>query len=161
MHNPEEQHMKVVIRILRHLKLNPGKRILFSKNEDYNNIEVYTDANWAGSASDRRSTLGYFTFVGGNLVTWRRKKQHVVARLSAEAEYRGTALGVCKVLWIRFILKDLGYPLQQPIQLYCDNKAARDIAYNPVQHDRTKHIDVDRFFIKDKLDEKILIKKKS
>ncbi|KAH9657753.1 retrovirus-related pol polyprotein from transposon RE1 [Citrus sinensis] len=137
MHNPGEQHMKAVMRIL-------------------SNIEVYTDADWAGSVSDRRSTSGYFTFVGGNLVTWRSKKQHVVARSSAEAEYRGMALGICEGLWISFILNDLGYPSQQPIQLYCDNKAARDIAHNPVQHDRTKHVEVDRFFIKEKLDEKIL-----
>ena len=156
MHNPGEQHMKAVMRILRYLKTNLGKGILFSKNEDYSNIEVYTDADWAGSVSDRRSTSGYFTFVGGNLVTWRSKKQHVVARSSAEAEYRGMALGVCEGLWISFILNDLGYPSQQPIQLYCDNKAARDIAHNPVQHDRTKHVEVDRFFIKEKLDEKIL-----
>ncbi|KAH9802834.1 retrovirus-related pol polyprotein from transposon RE1 [Citrus sinensis] len=156
MHNPGEQHMKAVMRILRYLKTNPGKGILFSKNEDYSNIEVYTDADWAGSVSDRRSTSGYFTFVGGKLVTWRSKKQHVVARSSAEAEYRGMALGICEGLWISFILNDLGYPSQQPIQLYCDNKAARDITHNPVQHDRTKHVEVDRFFIKEKLDEKIL-----
>ncbi|KAH9764942.1 retrovirus-related pol polyprotein from transposon RE1 [Citrus sinensis] len=156
MHNPGEQHMKAVMRILRYLKTNPGKGILFSKNKDYSNIEVYTDADWAGSVSDRRSTSGYFTFVGGNLVTWRSKKQHVVARSSAEAEYRGMALEICEGLWISFILNDLGYPSQQPIQLYCDNKAARDIAHNPVQHDRTKHVEVDRFFIKEKLDEKIL-----
>ncbi|KAH9718244.1 hypothetical protein KPL71_022143 [Citrus sinensis] len=155
IHNPGEQHMKAVMRILRYLKTNPGKGILFFKNEDYSNIKVYTDANWAGSVSDRRSTSGYFTFVGGNLVTWRSKKQHVVARSSAEAEYRGMTLGVCEGLWISFILNDLGYPSQQPIQLYCDNKAARDIAHNPVQHDRTKHVEVDRFFIKEKLDEKI------
>ena len=53
-------------------------------------------------------------------------------------------------------MKDLGYPLRQPIQLYCDNQAACDIAHNPVQHDRTKHVEVDRFFIKEKLDEEIL-----
>ncbi|KAH9754441.1 hypothetical protein KPL71_015444 [Citrus sinensis] len=93
MHNLGEQHMKAVMRILRYLKTNPGKGILFSKNEDYSNIEVYIDADWAGSVSDRPSTSGYFTFVGGNLVTWRSKKQHVVARSSAEVEYRGMALG--------------------------------------------------------------------
>ena len=74
MHNSGEQHMKAVMRILRYLKTNPGKGILFSKNEDYSNIEVYTNANWVGSISDRRSTSAYFTFVGGNLVTWRSKK---------------------------------------------------------------------------------------
>ena len=99
---------------------------------------------------------GYFTFVGGNLVTWRSKKQNVVARSSAEAEFRGMTLGICEALWLRLILMDLGYLPRQPILLYCDNKAACDIAHNPVQYDRTKHVEVDRFFIKDKLDEKIV-----
>ncbi|WKA11750.1 hypothetical protein VitviT2T_029220 [Vitis vinifera] len=105
---------------------------------------------------DRRSTSGYFTFVGGNLVTWKSKKQNVVARSSAEAEFRGMALGLCGALWLRLLLQDLGYLSRQPIHLFCDNKAACDIAHNPVQHDRTKHVEVDRFFIKEKLDDKIV-----
>ncbi|RVW75762.1 Retrovirus-related Pol polyprotein from transposon RE1 [Vitis vinifera] len=128
MHNPGEQHMK----------------------------EVYTDADWAGAVDDRRSTSGYFTFVGGNLVTWKSKKQNVVARSSAEAEFRGMALGLCEALWLRLLLQDIGYLSRQPIRLFCDNKAAYDIAHNPVQHDRTKHVEVDRFFIKEKLDDKIV-----
>lgn len=156
MHNPGEQHMSAVMRILRYLKSAPGKGILFAKNENQQNVRVYTDADWAGSIDDRRSTSGYFTFVGGNLVTWRSKKQNVVARSSAEAEFRGMALGLCEALWLKLLLSDLGYPPELPILLYCDNKAACDIAHNPVQHDRTKHVEVDRFFIKEKLDEKIL-----
>ncbi|XP_031258090.1 gibberellin 20 oxidase 3-like [Pistacia vera] len=93
---------------------------------------------------------------GGNLVTWRSKKQNVVACSSAEAEFRGMALGICEALWLRFLLQDLGYQPNQPIQLYCDNKATCGIAHNPVQHDRTKHVKVDRLFIKEKLDEKII-----
>jgi hypothetical protein len=115
-----------------------------------------SDSDWAGAIDDRRSTLGYFTFVGGNLVTWRSKIQNVVARSSAEAEFRGMALGVCEALWLSLLLRDLGYPPRQPIRLYCDNKATCDIAHNPVQHDCTKHVEVDRFFIKEKLDEKIV-----
>ena len=79
--------MDVVERILRYLKSAPGKGLLFSKH-GHLKVEGYTDADWAGSANDRRSTAGYFTFVGGNLVTWRSKKQHVVARSSAETEFR-------------------------------------------------------------------------
>ncbi|KAK3029571.1 hypothetical protein RJ639_038460 [Escallonia herrerae] len=156
MHNPGEQHMNAVLRILRYLKSAPGQGILFTKNEDHQSVDVYTDADWAGAVDDRRSTSGYFTFVGGNLVTWRSKKQNVVARSSAEAEFRGIALGVCEALWLRLLLQDLGCVSKQPIKLYCDNKAACDIAHNPVQHDRTKHVEIDRFFIKEKLDEKIV-----
>ncbi|RVW96122.1 Retrovirus-related Pol polyprotein from transposon RE1 [Vitis vinifera] len=156
MHNPGEQHMNAVMRILRYLKNAPGKGILFAKNVDHQSIEVYTDADWVGAVDDRRSTSGYFTFVGGNIVTWKSKKQNVVARSSAEAKFRGMALGLCEALWLRLLLQDLGYLSRQPIRLFCDNKAACDIAHNPVQQDRTKHVEVDRFFIKEKLDDKIV-----
>jgi hypothetical protein len=156
LHNPREQHMNAVIRILRYLKSAPGKGILFTKNVNYQSVDAYTDADWAGAVDDRQSNSGYFTFIEGNLVTWRSKKQNVVACSSAEAEFRGMALGVCEALWLRLLLRDLGYPPSQLIQLYCDNKATCDIAHNPVQHDRTKHVEVDRFFIKEKLDEKIV-----
>lgn len=156
MHNPGEKHMNAVIRILRYLKSAPGKGILFTKNEDFSNVDAYTDADWAGAIDDRRSTSGYFTFVGGNLVTWRSKKQGVVSRSSAESEFRGLALGVCEVLWLRRLLTELGFPPRKLIRVFCDNKAARDIAHNPVHHDRTKHVEIDRFFIKEKLDNNIL-----
>ena len=156
MHNPGEQYMNAVMRILRYLKNAPEKGILFTKNVDYQSIEGYTDADWAGVVDDRRSTSSYFTFVGSNLVTWKSKKQNVLTRSSAEAEFRGIALGLCEALWLRLLLQDLGYLSRQPIRLFCDNKAACDIAHNPVQHDRTKHVEVNRFFIKEKLDDKIV-----
>ena len=66
------------------------------------------------------------------------------------------ALGICEVLWIRHLLNDLGFTNCQPLKLFCDNQAARAIAHNPVQHDRTKHVEIDRFFIKEKIDDKII-----
>ncbi|KAL6335066.1 hypothetical protein AAG906_026446 [Vitis piasezkii] len=156
MHNLGEQHMNAVMCILRYLKNAPGKGILFTKNVDHQSIEVYIDADWAGAVDDRRSTFGYFTFVGGNLVTWKSKKQNGVACSSAEAEFRGMALGLCEALWLRLLLQDLGYLSRQPIRLFCDNKVTCDIAHNLVQHDRTKHVEVNRFFIKEKLDDKIV-----
>ncbi|CAL8999957.1 unnamed protein product [Prunus brigantina] len=155
MHSPSEDHMGAVMRILRYLKVTPGKGLMFCKY-GHTDVEGYTDADWAGSVTDRRSTSGYFTFVGGNLVTWRSKKQKVVSRSSAEAEYRGMAQGVCELLWLRRLLRDLGFGPQKPMDLYCDNKAAIAIAHNPVQHDRTKHVEVDRHFVKEKLDAKII-----
>ena len=84
------------------------------------------------------------------------KKQEVVARSSAEAEYRGMAKAICELLWIRNLMLDLQIKPVNPMKLYCDNKAACDIAHNPVQHDRTKHVEVDRHFIKEKLEEKLI-----
>jgi hypothetical protein len=136
MHPPREPHMEAVYRILCYLKSSSGKR-LFSQH-DHLKIETYTDADWAVSILDRRSTSGYCTFVGGNLITWRRKKQSVVARSSAEAEFRAMAQGVCETLWFKILLMEVGFDSKDSMRLYCDNKAAISIAHNPVQHDRTK-----------------------
>lgn len=151
MHNPKESHLKAVHRILHYLKGSPGKGILFKKG-GHMSVEAYTDADYAGSLVDRWSTLGYCTFLGGNLITWRSKKQNVVARSSAEAEFRSMALGICELLWLKIILADLQICWTAPMRLYCDNKSAINIAHNPVQHDRTKHIEVDRHFIKAQLE---------
>ncbi|CAL2259305.1 unnamed protein product [Prunus armeniaca] len=126
MHSPSEDHIAAVMRILSYLKSAPGRGLLFKKN-GHLDMEGYTDADYAGNITDRRSTSGYFTFVGGNLVTWYNKKQNVVSRSSAESEYRGIAQG-----------------------------SAFEIANNPVQHDRTKHVEVDRHFIKEKLEQKLI-----
>lgn len=107
MHQPSVEHMDAVYRILRYLKGSPGKGLFFS-NRKMSCVEGYTDADWAGDQTTRRSTSGYFTFVEGNLVTWRSKKQRVVARSSAEAEFRGMAHGICELLWVLWVFEDLG-----------------------------------------------------
>ena len=84
---PKVPHWEVVTRILRYLKRAPGLELLYRAN-GHLRVEGFSDADWAGSPSDRRSTTGYCTFLGGNVVSWKSKKQPVVVRSSAEAEYR-------------------------------------------------------------------------
>ena len=91
MHNPNEEHLNVALRIVKYLKNSPGMGLLFTKAETME-VEIYTDADWTSSSLDRRSIYGYYSFMGGNLVTWRSKKQPVVARSSAEVEFRAMAL---------------------------------------------------------------------
>ncbi|KAJ9553092.1 hypothetical protein OSB04_017137 [Centaurea solstitialis] len=155
MHQPQVTHMQAVWRIIRYLKGTSGHGVLFKSN-GHLKTQVYTDADWAGDKGNRRSTSGYFTLVGGNLVTWRSKKQKVVALSSAEAEFRGISRGLAEVLWIRKLLREVGFPPKETSRIMCDNEAAIKISENPVQHDRTKHVEVDRHFIKEKLETKVI-----
>ena len=149
MHKPCKHHLEAAYRILRYLKKAPGKGILYG---NHGNMEIcgYCDADWAGSKNDRRSTSGYFTFVGGNLVSWKSKKQSVVARSSAEAEYRAMALATCELLWLKSLMTEMGFRAKS-MRLFCDSQAAIHIAANPVFHERTKHIEVDCHFIREKV----------
>jgi hypothetical protein len=120
------------------------------KNNNSNTLCGYSDADWAGSF-DRKSTTGFCTFVGGNLVTWKSKKQNVVARSSAETEYRAIASTASELIWIKQLLTDIGMSVSQPMKMYFDNQAARHIALNPIFHERTKHIEVNCHFIREKI----------
>ena len=99
---------------------------------------------------DRRFTSGYYTFVGGNLVAWSSKKQNVVTRRSAKAVFRVVAQGICEVLWIKRLFEVLKVIRRLPMKVFYDNKAAIAIVHNPVLHDRAKHVEVDKHFIKEK-----------
>ena len=70
--------------------------------------------------------------------------QNVVARSSTESEFRAIAQGLCELFWLKIILDDLRIKWDDLMKLYCDNKSAINIAHNPIQHDRTKHIEIDR-----------------
>ena len=102
---------------------------------------------------DRRSTTGYCTFLGGNLVTRKNKKQNVVARSSTESEFKAIAQELCELLWLKIVLDNFRVKWEGPMKLYCDNKSAINIDHNPMQHDKIKHIEIDRHFIKEEMEE--------
>lgn len=155
MNDPKEEHLEAVYRILRYLKMTPRKGLYFKKGIN-KEIAIYSDADWAGSLKDRRSTSDYCTYVWGNLVTWRSKKQSVIARSSAEAEFRAAAQAICEGMWIKRVLNELRITSLDPIRILYDNEAAVRIAKNPVHYDRTKHVEIDRHFIKEKIESRIL-----
>ncbi|GAV79609.1 hypothetical protein CFOL_v3_23074, partial [Cephalotus follicularis] len=155
MHDPRTLHLEAVYRILRYLKSAPGKGIMFSQYGMEILTEAYTDADWAGSKVGRRSTSRYCTF-GWQSSYLEKQKQTVMSRYSAKAEYRAMAQGVCEFIWLKRLLNDLGITHESSIRLFCDNKAAVNIVHNPVQHNKTKNIKIDRFFIIEKLDQNVI-----
>ncbi|RVW45971.1 Retrovirus-related Pol polyprotein from transposon TNT 1-94 [Vitis vinifera] len=155
MHAPTVVHLCMVKRILRYLKKTIGRGIVMRRN-GHIDIIGFSDSDWAGNTIDRRSTTGYCMFVRGNLVSWKSKKQPVVARSSAEAEYRAMAAASCEMVWLKNLLTDLGFSPTSPMKLFCDNQAAMHIAANPVFHERTKHIEVDCHFIRQQVQSKVI-----
>ncbi|KAK2991391.1 hypothetical protein RJ640_024003 [Escallonia rubra] len=155
MSEPTVKHWAALEQILCYLKGAPGLGLLYS-NHGHSYIECFSDADWAGSKLDRKSTTGYCVFVGGNLVSWKSKKQSVVSRSSAESEYRAMAQSTCEVMWICHLLEEISLKPPLPAKLWCDNQAARHIASNPVYHERTKHIEVDCHFIREKIQENLI-----
>ena len=152
IHSPTEECFEVMYQVITYLKGSPGKGFLFNKKE-YMQIEAYTDADWAGENKDRRSISSYYTFVEGNLVTQRSKKQNIVARSGAKAESQVVAHELCELIQLKRILEELRVPYEKPMKLYYDNKAVINATHNPIQYDRTKHVEVDYHFIKEKLGE--------
>ena len=134
MSSPTVDNWAAVEHILCYLKGAPGGGILYS-NHVHNRVECFTDGDWAGSKEDRRSTSGYCVFVGGNLVSWKSKKQGVVSRSSAESEYRAMTHSVCEIMWFHQLLMEVGIKTVVPAKLWCDNQAALHIASNPVFHE--------------------------
>ncbi|CAL1405238.1 unnamed protein product [Linum trigynum] len=148
VHAPTLEHVAAADRVLRYLKSAPGQGILLPSTGDLR-LTAYCDADWGGCQSSRHSTSGYFVTLGTAPISWRTKKQSVVARSSAEAEYRSMAGAVSEVIWLGALLRDLGIPSAAPTVLYCDNQAALHIAANPVFHERTKHVEMDCYFVRD------------
>lgn len=146
MHKPIAIHYQSAIRLLRYLKGYPNQCVLFAHSST-----AYYDSEWAGCPSSRRSTTGFCILLGHSPISWKSKRQTMVARSSAEAEYRAMAMTTCAVLGVKHLLKDLGITDHAPTPLFCDNRVSLAIAANLVYHKRVKHIDIDCHFIRDQV----------
>ncbi|XP_071709322.1 uncharacterized protein [Rutidosis leptorrhynchoides] len=148
MHDPREPHLAALRRILSYIQgtIDLGLQLHASSTTS---LLAYSDADWAGCPTTRRSTSGYYVFLGDNLLSWSTKRQLTPSRSSAEAEYKGVANVVAGICWLRNLLCELHCPLTTATIVYYDNVNAVYMSGNPVQHQRTKYIEIDIYFVRD------------
>ena len=147
--NPGEGHWKAVKRILRYLKGTITYELTYGEAAT---LQGYTDADWAGAIDDRHSTSGYVFKLSGGAITWSSKKQATVALSSTEAEYMGLCQATKEATWIkRLLIKLEHHQANDSVNIYCDNQGVIALAKNAVHHTRTKHIDVQYHFIREKV----------
>lgn len=149
MHAPLWSHFQVMKRILRYIIGTMHHGLHYTTGPLI--LHAYTDVNWVGDPFGCRSTSGYCVFFSSNPILWSARKQPMVARSSTEAEYRSLASTAAKLTWLRMLLHELRIPLTTVPHIWCDNISAISLASNPVFHARTKHIEGDHHFVREKV----------
>lgn len=142
LETPGLTHWKAVLHLLRYLAGSISYGIRLNGNCDLGRFQVYTDADFANCTDDRRSYSGYIALLGGNIVSWRSKKQPTVSTSTTEAEYRELYEGVQESVWFDQLFTSIKRKVQTKYELFVDNQSAISLATNPLFQQRTKHIDV-------------------
>jgi hypothetical protein len=148
MHKPTSNHWTATKRLLRYLKQTIFHGIQIT-NTGPPVLKTYSDADWAGNIDDHTSTFAYISFLGSNPISWSSKKQRAVARSTTEVEYRALANAASETMWLSTLFKELKFPVKESPQLLCDNLGATHLSFNPVNHSRMKHIQIDLHFVRD------------
>ncbi|KAG0448351.1 hypothetical protein HPP92_027876 [Vanilla planifolia] len=151
--NPKESHLQAIKHIFKYLIGTKTLGLWYPRCESGFDLIAYTDADFAGSKTDRKSTSGMCQLVGGSLISWDSRKQNCVALSTTEAEYIAAGSCVAQVLWLKQQLLDYGLEFSQ-IPIFCDNSSAICLSKDPVQHSRTKHIELRYHFIREHVQKK-------
>jgi histone deacetylase 1/2 len=155
LHAPTTVHWAVVKRILRYLKHSTSIGLKISRSPSLL-VSAFSGADWVGCLDDRRSTGEFVVFLGTNLVSWSARKQATMSRSSSEAEYKAMANATTEVMRIQTLLMELGVRAPRAAKIWCDNIGAKYLSANPVFHARTKHIEVDYHFVRERVARKLL-----
>jgi hypothetical protein len=150
MARPGSMHWMAVKRIMRYLKGTSDVKLCLGGQDIV--LSGHCDADYAGDTSDRRSTTGYMFKVGSGAVSWNSKRQQTTATSTVEAEYMATSHATKEAIWLRQLMADVGCAQGEATTIMSDNQGSISLAKNPTHHSRTKHIDVQYHFIREKLE---------
>jgi hypothetical protein len=136
--------------VLRYLKGTIDYGIKYTDSFDVE-LTGYLDSDWAGNLDDQRSTTGYAFGIGSGIVSWSSKKQPTVSLSSTETEYKALCATTCEVVWLRRLLQDVGEEQRKATIIKCDNQSSIKLENNLVYHSRTKHVDTQFHFVREKM----------
>lgn len=155
MQSPMVSHFTAVKRILCYLKGTLSVGISYTRGDL--SLKAFSDVEWAGDPNDRRSTTSMVVFLRNNLISWSSKKQHTVSRSSTEVEYRAMSTTAAELDWIQQLLQFMHVIHAAAPVLLCDNLSVIALSFNPVQHQWTKHIEIDVHFVRERVARKTLL----
>lgn len=150
MHKPRRVHWMVARRVLLYLKGTKDLGLVYSF--DASEVPVaYADADWGGDLSDRKSTTGFVVLIKNCPISWKSKKETVVAKSTAEAEYIAVSACTQEVVWLRNFYSEIHREVQEATTIYTDNDPALEMTENPVNLSKTKHIDIPVHHVRDEV----------
>ena len=150
MNKPRLPHLQALLHVLRYIAHTNGQGIYLQATDSLT-LQAYSDSDWGSCPNTRRSVIGYVLLLGNSPISWKSKKQGTISKSSSEAEYRAMAATASEITWMVRLLADLHVSSLKPILLNCDNQSAIHIGKNPVFHERTKHIELDCHFTREKV----------
>ena len=158
MSDPGKEHWTAVKRILRYLRGTQDYQLELSGSDNSTTVVLhgYCDSDWGGNPDDRRSTSGYAFSLGRGAINWSSKRQPTTALSSTEGEYMASTHATKEAIWLRTLLKDLGFEQVGATTIYTDNQGCLDLAKNPTHHARTKHIDIQHHFVREQMELKTI-----
>ena len=152
MPKPGKEHWQGIKRVLRYIQGTLNYGLIFTADGTDSTLTGYSDADWGGDASTRRSTTGYAFQIQNNTISWCSKRQASVARSTTEAEYMALSLACQEGIWLRRLLSDVQLRQCDPSTIFEDNKGAIEMSKNPKFHNRTKHIDISYHFVREQVE---------
>ena len=150
MQKPRVPHVQALYHTLCYINHTIGQGILLNGSSQLT-LQAYSDSDWGSCINTRRSITGYILMLGASPISWKSKKQATISKSSSEAEYRAISSAASEVTWLVRLLEELQVDKLKPVTLHCNNQSAIHIGKNPVFHERTKHIEVDLHFTRDKV----------